>query len=257
MPENSGRGDNDEARTEQVTAELLAGSVSKMSLAREVLRLKQLRDELVAANTNDLSSLRERAARLEAEISAEEETAQLETVELAEQVALAREELLAAVESEKEAREQVCANASAGQPDTSQAWTAGEEDVRGSSSMESGDTSEDSSGWKGEQRFDARFIKKVLDAKKRLAETSIEFATPLERTSGHVKNYIRNSKCRIQIISDRIDTIAPQRPIHDHLLALLHENAALRIAVNEYTEGLLAETFLLLDAAPAPGPTPR
>lgn len=160
---------------------------------------------------------------MEAEISAEEETAQLETVELAEQVrssthpelsttpflsepvhpqrsagcgrrhlfqwnhhcvavtlsrweqvALAREELLAAVESEKEAREQVCANASAGQPDTSQvpmplllcthstsetcprltwrvrmglqAWTAGEEDVRGSSSMESGDTSEDSSG---------------------------------------------------------------------------------------------------------------
>jgi hypothetical protein len=33
------------------------GSVSKMSLAREVLRLKQLRDELVAANADENSSL--------------------------------------------------------------------------------------------------------------------------------------------------------------------------------------------------------
>ena len=231
-------------------------------------------------------------------------------------------------------------------------------------------------GVKERARFDAAFLQKVLDVKRRLQDTryrlgittlshhvpqasfaangqplspppptlppsplstcSIEYATPLERSSGHVRSFLRSSNARIQVcadscmlshnppdscatekarcvwcmasehvlascccrvphsqflrahvrvsqvVVDRVDTVRTQRDLHVEILNLLKDNAALRTSarntcilvsvlfslyprplatassskeirtqVNDYAEGLLADTFDLLDEAPA------
>ena len=61
-------------QTDQVSADLLATSVSKAVLAKEVLRLKQLRDELVMSTSHSPSALAERCKQLHLDIIEEEPT---------------------------------------------------------------------------------------------------------------------------------------------------------------------------------------
>lgn len=105
-------------------------------------------------------------------------------------------------------------------------------------------------GLKERARFDAAFMQKVIDVKRRLQDTSIEYATPLERSSGHVRGFFRSSNSRIQVVLDRIGTIRIQRELHSEVIELLRDNAALRVSVNDHAEGLLADTFDLLEEAP-------
>jgi len=111
-------------------------------------------------------------------------------------------------------------------------------------------TAEGGIGLKERARFDAAFMQKVVDVKRRLQDTSIEYATPLERSSGHIRGFLRSSNSRIQVVLDRIGTIRAQRELHAEVIELLRDNAALRVSVNDHAEGLLADTFDLLDEAP-------
>ena len=112
----SERDESDAGQTERVSADLLATSVSKSVLAKEVLRLKQvalslqhatrphahaddvlvhraraqLRDELVQSTSDSPSALAARCQQLSREIREEEELAARETAELAEQVGTRR-----------------------------------------------------------------------------------------------------------------------------------------------------------------------
>ena len=73
-------------QTERVSADLLATSVSKAVLAKEVLRLKQLRDELVTSTSDSPSALAERCKQLHLDIMEEEQRGAREIAELADQV---------------------------------------------------------------------------------------------------------------------------------------------------------------------------
>jgi hypothetical protein len=72
--------------TERVSADLLATSVSKAVLAKEVLRLKQLRDELVTSTSHSPSALAERCKQLHLDITEEEQRGAREIAELADKV---------------------------------------------------------------------------------------------------------------------------------------------------------------------------
>ena len=77
---------DDGGQTERVSADLLAASVSKAVLAKEVLRLKQLRDDLVHSTADSPAALAERCKQLNLAILEEEERAAREIAELADQV---------------------------------------------------------------------------------------------------------------------------------------------------------------------------
>ena len=100
-------------QTERVSADLLATSVSKAVLAKEVLRLKQLRDELLDTTADSVPALEERCKLLRRDILDEEERGARETAELADHLARVRENLLAQREA-AEARESGQATCTAG-----------------------------------------------------------------------------------------------------------------------------------------------
>ena len=281
-------------QTERVSADLLATSVSKAVLAKEVLRLQQLRDELLDTTADSVPALEERCKLLRRDILDEEERGARETAELADHLARVRENLLAQREA-AEARESGQAGHLHGGQGLASAAAAPTRHH-----AEHGDIGE-----RERARFDAAFMQKILDVKRRLQDTSIEYATPLERSSGHVRGFLRSSNARIQVpparpparcrwwlqASDALllalrwwwtvwrrsgrsaryncafqaqrESTSRARAhsharlyafantqVHTEILELLRDNARLRISVNDYAEGLLADTFDLLDQAP-------
>ena len=187
-------------QTERVSADLLATSVSKAVLAKEVLRLKQLRDELLDTTADSVPALEERCKLLRRDILDEEERAARETAELADHLARVRENLLAQREA-AEARESGQAGHLHGGQGLASAAAAPTRHH-----AEHGDIGE-----RERARFDAAFTQKILDVKRRLQDTSIEYATPLERSSGHVRGFLRSSNARIQVPPARPPACLPAR----------------------------------------------
>ena len=187
-------------QTERVSADLLATSVSKAVLAKEVLRLKQLRDELLDTTADSVPALEERCKLLRRDILDEEERAARETAELADHLARVRENLLAQREA-AEARESGQAGHLHGGQGLASAAAAPTRHH-----AEHGDIGE-----RERARFDAAFMQKILDVKRRLQDTSIEYATPLERSSGHVRGFLRSSNARIQVPPARPPACLPAR----------------------------------------------
>jgi hypothetical protein len=271
-------------QTEQVSADLLATSVSKAVLAKEVLRLKQLRDELVTSTSHSPSALAERCKQLHLDIMEEEQRGAREIAELADQVRdiPLRAGTLQLLQRRQQQQQQPPPPSprprlgrSADRPSprrcvleqlaqARQELLDAREDAEESESGHGGwrlhsashprrdeKTAEGGGiGLKERARFDAAFMQKVVDVKRRLQDTSIEYATPLERSSGHIRGFLRSSNSRIQVVLDRIGTIRAQRELHAEVIELLRDNAALRVSVNDHAEGLLADTFDLLDEAP-------
>ena len=227
------------SQAERVSAELLAASLSKSVLAKEVLRLKQLRDDLTLEGGDHSDLLHQRIKQLKHEIDAEEDRAMEEISMLAQEIAETRDVLLSFHEREEEAKTRVQGSkptSSSHQP-ASLRQMASEQDLY------------ISERWLREMRSgDSRFIRKVADLKSRLAETSIEFASPVERTTAKVRNFFRDSNARLKVVADRINAVAVERDLHALVLDLLHDNANLRITINDYAEGLLANTFDSLSA---------
>jgi hypothetical protein len=120
------------------------------------------------------------------------------------------------------------------------------------------ETTDPAPGSREQNRFDAGFVTRVLDVKERLAATSLEHATPPEMVPPNIYNFLQTSSSRIRVILDRISTMETSRGLHREIKGLLRENAELRISVNDYTEGLLAEAGRQLsvskDAAPSAHP---
>eukprot|EP00960_Hanusia_phi_P057537 763596-Hanusia_phi.AAC.5 len=222
------------SQAERVSAELLAASLSKGVLAKEVLRLKQLRDELALDGGDGSDLLQQRVQQLKLEIDAEEERAMEEISMLAQEIAETRDALLSLHEGEEEAKTRVQSsnlNAPSHKP-ASLRQLASEQDMY------------ISERWLREMRSgDARFIRKVSDLKSRLAETSVEFASPVERSTAKVRNFFRDSNARLRVVMDRVRAVPVERELHAVVLDLLSDNANLRMSINDYAEGLLANTF--------------
>ncbi|KAJ1492567.1 hypothetical protein T484DRAFT_2903847 [Baffinella frigidus] len=195
--------------------DLLAGSVSKAILAQEVLRLKQLREELLTGGPP--SSLR--IERLGREIREEEARAARESIVLEDEILASRELLLDARDGGGRAHGQ----------------DPGARKQGGGPSL------------KEQLHHDAAFLRKLTDLKTRLSDTSIEHASPLEKTTGEARNFFRSSNARLRVVSERIDTVTPPRALHSELLSLLRDNARLRVQANDFAEGLLAEAFESID----------
>jgi hypothetical protein len=133
------------------------------------VRLLQLRDELVHSTSDSPAALAERVKQLQRDIMEEEQRAAQETAELADQLARAREDLLAEREHAERKESGLSWNLGA-------AARAPHSDHRHSDTSNPAHYAEYSSeqggvGIKERARFDAAFIAKVQDVKRRLQDT--------------------------------------------------------------------------------------
>lgn len=93
------------------------------------------------------------------------------------------------------------------------------------------------------RHFDMRFEKKIADIRRAFVSTSVENVSGLEASAIDMQSFLKESTKRISVLKERAQTLAAERPLHHISIDLLVENGRLRGVVNDYTEGLVSETL--------------